>query len=314
MRADASRLIGSGHVMRCSAIAEELIARGQEVVFVGKISDLSWVEARVASLGFSQIYNNPKDFNSNHKNDILILDSYQIPVNDKFILLEKWLHIITIVDELTPDYSCTLRIHPGLNPNWKGQSNVPILSGPQYIPFRASISKYPSEIAVHSQKIKIVVVAGGSDPFNLVLAISNILTSFSDHFEAYLFSNKLNNFVSDSRFHLIEIGSSLDEVSRDANIVLTTSSTSSLEFIARGLCVGIACAVDNQKQIYDELGKLKAAAQIGFHTTASGWNLYTNTIHELITESTFREALINRSSGLIDFNGANRIVDAIISL
>ena len=40
---DASPTIGSGHVMRSSAIAEELIAWGEKVVFVGQISNLLWV-------------------------------------------------------------------------------------------------------------------------------------------------------------------------------------------------------------------------------------------------------------------------------
>ena len=43
LRADASQSMGSGHVMRSSAIAEELIARGEDVVFVGQISEIPWL-------------------------------------------------------------------------------------------------------------------------------------------------------------------------------------------------------------------------------------------------------------------------------
>ena len=41
--------------MRLSAIAEELIARDEEVSFVGSISNLPWVEDQIAELGFSEI-------------------------------------------------------------------------------------------------------------------------------------------------------------------------------------------------------------------------------------------------------------------
>jgi spore coat polysaccharide biosynthesis predicted glycosyltransferase SpsG len=68
--------------MRSSAIAEELIRRGEDVIFVGQISDLAWVEARIAALGFSQIHSNPTKFNSNPDSDVLILDSYEIEINN----------------------------------------------------------------------------------------------------------------------------------------------------------------------------------------------------------------------------------------
>ena len=141
LRAGASQSIGTGHVMRSSAIAEELIARGEDVIFVGQISDLPWVEKRIASLGFTHIYNEARGFISNPESDVLLLDSYEISVNDIFIDPKKWLRIVTVVDEQTPDYSCQLRIHPGLDSNWVGNSKTPILAGSRYISFRSSLTK-----------------------------------------------------------------------------------------------------------------------------------------------------------------------------
>ena len=67
-------------------------------------------------------------------------------------------------------------------------------------------------------------------------ALTNVCRAvlFSELFEVYLFTDFSSAFTPDSRFHFCKIGPLLDEVSRDANLVLTTSSTSSLEFIARG--------------------------------------------------------------------------------
>lgn len=314
LRADASLSVGSGHVMRSSAIAEELIARGEEVIFVGQISQLPWVEDRILTLGFSQIYSEAASFISNSSKDILLLDTYEIEVNDPFIDSKKWLHIVVIVDKLTPAYACALRIHPGLSPSWFEDSSIPVLAGPNFIPIRASLSENTSVANKKSEVLKVVVVAGGSDPHNVVLEISKVLASLDEVFEAYLFTNSDVGYQSDGRFHFYEIGESLEKVSRDADLILTTSSTSSLEFIAQGHCVGIVCAVDNQKQYYDQLGDLGVAAQIGVRTKPNSWSFKTETVYQLLTDSGYREKIKNNAKGLIDFEGAKRIVDSIMSL
>ncbi len=300
--------------MRSSAIAEELLARGKDVIFVGQISELPWVEKRIAALGFSQICSDTRDFISNPATDVLLLDSYHIEVEDPFIDSKKWFHIVVIADEITPAYACALKIHPGLDPSWFEDSSVQILAGPKFIPFRASISENTSVTSRKSGILKVVVVAGGSDPYNVVLEISKILATSSETFEAYLFTNSVVDYNPDERFLFCDIGPSLEEVIRDADLILTTSSTSSLEFIAQGHCVGIVCAVDNQKQYYDRLGKLAVAAQIGTRTDSEGWAIQTEIIHKLLTNSGFREKIKREATGLIDFEGSKRIVDAMMSL
>jgi spore coat polysaccharide biosynthesis predicted glycosyltransferase SpsG len=227
LRADASDLTGSGHVMRLSAIAEELIARGEEVSFVGRISNLSWVEDRIAELGLSEICENPKEFVPKSNSDVLILDSYQIPIDDPFIDHRRWLKIIAIVDEQTPKYRCGLRIHPGLDASWVSDSTIPILTGPLFIPIRKSISKNIVQVDRKDHVIRVAVVAGGSDPHNLVPEIAKILGKFSEVFEVILFSNFIFEEKLDSRFKQIEIGRQLDEIIQSVDLVLTTSSTSS---------------------------------------------------------------------------------------
>ena len=314
LRADASQSMGAGHVMRSSAVAEELISRGNNVIFVGRISDLPWVEERIASLGFNQVYSDTYDFNSNPKSDVLILDSYDIEVEDPFVAQQNWCHIIVIADEMTPDYSCALRIHPGLDSNWTGNSNAAILSGPKYIPIRSSLIGNKKSVVEQPHKLKIVVIAGGSDPYGLVNEIAKILVTFSDEFIVYLFSKSIADSNLDSRFHYIEIGDRFEELTNTADLILTTASTSSLEFLARDLCIGIACVVDNQKQNYETLGELGVAAQFGIRYMDNKWELDKEKIHLLISSSELRRDLLAKSKGLIDFDGARRIVDAITTL
>ena len=198
--------------------------------------------------------------------------------------------------------------------SWVGDSIVPILAGPRYIPLRASLSQNVNEINQSNRMIRIVVVAGGSDPYELVYEITKILAKSSLVFEVLLFSNSTFKEALDQRFKRVAIGASLHVQTQNVDLVITTPSMTSLEFIARGFCVAVACAVDNQKQNYDSLGKLSAAAQIGFRNASSVWELDSEIIYTLIQSPDLRAKLISNSRGLIDFQGAGRIADAILAL
>ncbi|MFD0655770.1 hypothetical protein [Thermocatellispora tengchongensis] len=47
VRCDAGRGIGVGHLVRCVALAEELVARGAEVLFLGDLGGVEWARAQL---------------------------------------------------------------------------------------------------------------------------------------------------------------------------------------------------------------------------------------------------------------------------
>jgi spore coat polysaccharide biosynthesis predicted glycosyltransferase SpsG len=312
LRADASQTIGSGHVMRSSAIAEELLERGQEVIFIGVFSDIPWLVMRIYDLGFSQILTSSSDFISNPATDVLILDSYIVPVEEKFIQQNNWKSVITIVDELTPEYKADLMIHPGLSANWIQEKSIKILSGPKYIPLRKSIRKNQGN-KVESGHLEILIVGGGTDTFNFVGAVSVALMKIKDDFHARIFTSNSGLTQQDSRFERIPIGSELDKYASTAHLVFTTASTTSLEFIAREVAVGIGCAVDNQEEYYEALSSTGVAMPVGRRNKDS-WQINQSILTELVRSKDLRRALRQKCAGLIDLNGSARIVDEILKL
>jgi len=310
-RAEASTSIGSGHVMRSSAIAEEAIARGIPSFFVGKISDLTWVSERIRGLGFIQVLENSSEFIPDKNEDILIIDSYEIPTEDVFIQLRNWSKVVSIFDELTPDYSCDLRIHPGLTKTWPEPFSGRTLSGPKFVPLRKSIKK--STERTPEGTLEVLVVGGGSDTYGFVSAVLNELTKSTQDFHATIFTNSFSGMDLDKRFSLSEVGLNLDLIANAVDLVFTTASTTSLEFLARGSAVAIGCAVDNQELYYKELSDGNYASPIGKFSKDS-WVLDTELIEGLITSETLRTNLKANSVNLIDLNGAKRIVDEILKL
>ena len=311
-RADSSRAIGSGHVMRSSAVAEELIARGREVIFIGAISDVPWVASRIMSLGYSQILESSNTFVSDPGNDVLILDSYTVPIEDEFIQQKHWRCIVAISDDLTPTYQADLIIHPGISDEWKPNRAVKFLTGPKYIPFRKSIKKKVKDLSI-KETLQILVVGGGTDPFNFAEEICLALKNIQGQFHVTIFSNNHLLAQIDSRFTIVQIGFQLDVEASDADLVFTTASTTSLEFIAREIPVGLGCAVDNQQEYYESLAAAEVAIPVG-EFSEGRWKLDHAKMADLINSGELRKTLEQKSAGLIDLKGAERIADEILKL
>jgi spore coat polysaccharide biosynthesis predicted glycosyltransferase SpsG len=313
-RADASEISGSGHAMRCSAIAEELISRGESVLFIGSTSQLPWVSRHISTLGFSAIFKNSESFVPDSSSDVLILDSYDISLADEFIQVSNWYKTVLIVDEKTPDYNCDLRVHPGLQTDFFHEANTLCLAGPKYIPLRKSLQVNQQNQLTTQDPLKILVVAGGSDHFNAVETMATALSELTVDIQVMLFSKSMQPLAFDERFKQYMIGPEMDQVIKSARLIVTTSSTSSLEFISLGFPVGVVCAVENQRHNYDYLGQLNVAAQLGIRSDLTGWSLDKNSLKRLVEDGGYRNMLVKNSKEFFDIRGAERIVDAIQSI
>jgi spore coat polysaccharide biosynthesis predicted glycosyltransferase SpsG len=309
-RSDATPKIGTGHVMRSSAIAEEAISRGIRCIFVGDVKGFPWVENRLKDIGFSQIVNDPNIFKSNAKSDILIIDTYETSVIKDFLFTNSWLKVVNIFDSLTPGFECDLRIHPGLSTNWLNLGKEITLSGPDYIPIRKSITREfkPNE----SNPIEILVVGGGADSTNFVLAVAGELAPVKKEFNVRLFTRHAKPDSLDYRFAVNAIGNDLDLIANRADLIFSTASTTSLEFIARGSAVAIGCAADNQEQYYSELALGNFAHPIG--EFKDKWIFKSKSIFEIVESESLRRNLKVQTSGLIDFLGSQRSMDQIQNL
>jgi spore coat polysaccharide biosynthesis predicted glycosyltransferase SpsG len=312
LRADASQSIGSGHVMRLYAIAEELISRGKKVVFVGNISEIPWLEQKILGIKLSEIFRECLEFNPNPNTDILILDSYHIPIQHSFLCYEKWKSIVTIADDATPAYNTDLLIYPSVALSRNLSANKRVLAGPKYIPLRKSIIKN-NQHKILKSNLEIIVVGGGTDFNNFVGKIAKILVNLPNKIQVNLFSERVKDLILDSRFSVVPFGPELDEKAKTADLVFTTASTSSLEFIARGIPIGVGCAVKNQEQYYESLCNMNIASPIGRYLNGK-WQIDLTMIKELINDSNLRKELSLSCSNLIDLDGAKRITDEVIKL
>jgi spore coat polysaccharide biosynthesis predicted glycosyltransferase SpsG len=310
-RADSSVLMGSGHVMRCLAIAEEIASRGISVCLVGSLGGIEWVEKRFSSAGVQVIPEG--SFYSEKKSDFLIIDSYRINPEEDFLTRNQWRAVVSIADRETPDFRPDLTIHPGLNGDWFSGEWSRFIYGARYIPIRKSTEK---RVGLREGEFrKVVIFGGGTDPFKFAEAIRREISDNLNFKEAKIFSASLDrDFIGDQRFEIVPFGERLDLELSEADLVLTTASTSSLEVIAREIPVGVACAVQNQENCYNTLGAAGVAAQLGERISSGEWKFNASVINQLFNSPEYFRKLAHNSQSFIDFGGAARIVDEILKL
>jgi spore coat polysaccharide biosynthesis predicted glycosyltransferase SpsG len=295
--------------MRIATIAQEAISRGIECHFVGRISDLDWVSAYIQNLGFASIVGGEDSWIANCLEDVLLLDSYTTSLDSQYSNPRNWKLLVCIADGFTPDYPADIKIKQSLMKSVQ-ESASNLFDGPDYVLIRKGIRK-SCKGKSESSSTQILILGGGSDPFGFVHAALSQLSLIQGGFKIIVFSNEdLSKFgFLDIEQH--QIGPELDVLAGEVDLVITTASTTSLEFIAREIPTLIVCAIDNQEKTYAELSELNYAMPVGLRNTQGEWQINRDAIRNAIENPQLREELKNRIRGVIDFRGPSRVVDEI---
>ena len=296
IRADAYAKSGAGHVMRSSVIAEELISRGFEVVFIGETYEIPWLNKYLDGLGFSQVFSAPSKFDSNPNSDVLILDSYEIDPSTPFIQSVNWSKVVVLVDDQTPSFTGDLYVHAGSGTSWKppiSSRDADFLSGIEYFLIRKSLRNLRMERKLRkNSKPQILISGGGSDPFRFSEEIYKILRTSQTDFEAKILGPEFIIEDIDKRFHFIRMGRNYESELLETDLVFTTAGTSSWEFLYLGLTSGIACAIPNQTANYRFLVDSSLANDIGSRDLLGVWKLDSQLILKLLFTSNAKSDLV----------------------
>ncbi len=295
--------------MRICAIAEEAAIRDIECVLVGSVEGIPWLSEFVRGLGYLH-FQTPGDYTTKTPDEILIIDSYTIQPGDPFIISNSWVKQILIADKQTPVHQVDLTIHPGFNGSWYVGDLSKFVYGSEFIPIRKSIRRVNT---LETNKIsKIVISGGGTDVQRFCPEIAGVLAKIGGFTSAVFFSQEKQEIeYLDSRFSVREFGKDLDYEIMTADLVLSTASTTSFEVLARGIPLGIVCGVENQLDNYETLGKRDVAAAIGERWKHNSWDFDVQLLETLIENAEFRKQLVKNAQGLIDLNGAERIIEKI---
>ena len=319
-RADASPEMGTGHVMRLFSIIEEFLERKKEVLLVGSIQGVPWLEKRIETLGNKLEFVGEHEFTSDHLRDVLIIDSYTLNPEGDFLDKKKWLRIVALIDLGTPKYKADLYIHCGTNSKieqeFKSQDSE-FIGGLKYLPIRKQMHniQFKPKIKKNDTPLRIVVVGGGTDPNNFVGQVAKELESLDSIFDAVLFASD-NSELSylDSRFLTRTIGLELENELKSADLVLTLSGTSSWDYLSSGFPIGIVLGFENQRDNFEFQISNEIAIDIGAFDKEKNFRIKKSNLLKLIENTDLRLKLSENSRFFIDQHGAARIAKEIMKL
>mgnify|MGYP001225029815 FL=1 len=230
-RCDTSRIIGSGHVLRCLTIAEKLIDNGYKCFLITsksfeqnfKINFFSSFEILTLPRydfdpNYDQLrYENSHDYINFEKNDIKNILAlrhriYQnsIIVVDHYLLGKQWQNfagtifkkVVVIDDLLNTSHSCDLIIDPNIRNKIetdrirKNFKNITLLTGKQFLIIRPSFKKARKRIinalSIKKETVDCLVLFGGSEDNETIYNIISCIIKIRHPIKIHIVLGKSN--------------------------------------------------------------------------------------------------------------------------
>ncbi len=349
IRADANSKIGMGHVMRCLSVADALLKRGEEVLFVTADdtpvplltkkgipcrvlhTDYADMEAELPELWdvlneLSQGAESPEAALV-QKNTTILVDSYY--VTEKYLAaLKKRITTIYMDDIYAFSYPVDMLINYNIYGEEMGYekdaafADTKLLLGAEYVPLREEfwVGEQPGTAAGG-----ILITTGGSDSFNLA---GQLLTEAMKYDalktkEYHVVSGSLNPHIGEPQALAQEHGNihihcnvtNMAELMAESKVALSAGGSTLYELCAMGVPTIAFSFAENQEHLVQTFVK-RGIAQYGGNYRTDGNKMIQNTIaglETLLEDENLRAEYRKKARTLVDGKGAGRIAEAILS-
>lgn len=318
IRADANEIIGTGHVMRCLAIAEKIWSSGEDVCFItadkrsGQIIESKGFEIICLDSVWNDLDSETDMFIEiikSRKIEMLLIDTYYVTF-DYLSELKKHTKIAYIDDLHKFAYPVDLLINYNIYADKidyfdiYGEKNIPKLAlGCEYAPLRNEFCGIAKHI---NRTVKsILVTTGGTDNYNVT---GNLIESFKSkkwfgiidfYFVLGRFNKNIdmlkNNYGKYENIHFLINIPDIDKYMKMCDIAVTAGGTTTYELCACGIPSVMYTLADNQLEIAKTVSEKEIIPWVGD---------VRDNINECIDRINFHiEAYYNKYSKRCDVSG-----------
>jgi spore coat polysaccharide biosynthesis predicted glycosyltransferase SpsG len=328
LRCDAGPLIGAGHVVRCVALAEELVRRGVEVVFIGAVNGAAWVRALLDARGLPLL---PAPDAADRlaalarrlRLDAMVIDSYATDPTCAALLRQAGLTVLAIVDGDLRGQHADLYLDQNLGAECRAAPLPPggvRLAGARFVLLRDSVRRRrPERPLIRRRGVpRLLCFFGGTDAAGAAPIVLRRAAATGAPFAATVVAAgpqtaralRAVPLAPGQSVTPIPPTDRLPALAVTADLVVTAAGTATWELMCLGVPSALVRVADNQNAAYEATVARGIAAGIGAVTAPPGEAVPV--LRALLTDPTARSALAARGHGLIDGRGRERVADALI--
>ncbi len=333
IRADASAVIGTGHVMRCLALAQAWQDQGGHAIFAMAM-EAPALEARLKSEGVELLNLSTQpgsledarqtiDLVKRVQAKWIVVDGYHFGAEYQRCIKESGLKLLVIDDfGRAESYNSDLVLNQYLCAEEILYRNrapfTRLLLGPRYALIRHEFSKWREwNRSIPDVGRKILVTMGGGDPDNVTAKVIQSLQQVGvEGLEAVVVVGGINTHYKELksavRFSRVPVRleqnvTNMPELMNWADVAVSAGGSTCWELSLMGLPALILIVADNQRENTRLLHLAGAVISLGWHREVACEQI-AFTLEGLCKEKDQRAKLSRVGRGLIDGNGAARVV------
>jgi UDP-2,4-diacetamido-2,4,6-trideoxy-beta-L-altropyranose hydrolase len=333
VRADANETIGTGHVMRCIALAQAWQDEGEQVVFVTADCTPA-IATRLSSEGFGH-FSIPVSPGSTEdaqqfvqiarERDAqwLAMDGYHFDSAYQLQLKCAGLHTLCIDDhgKAAPYYTDVVlnqNLHAREDRYVQRETYTQLLLGPRYVLLRRDFRKWETwRRSFLEMANKVLVTLGGSDPRNTTREVLRALSAIGGRqLEVTVViggsnphSESLQQAAADSphQIRIVKNVTDMASLMAHAEVAVTGAGTTCWEICLLGLPALLIALAPNELALAADLHRLGAGIHIG-----NSWEISLEAIsgklESLLDSVQVRTQMSEKARELVDAGGASRVM------
>ena len=339
LRCDAGPRIGTGHVMRCLALAQAWQDRGGRAVFAA--ADVTpGVEARIRQEGADVLHVREQRGSSTDAERTariaqqvgatwIVADGYVFGPAFQQRVHDEGLALMVVDDNgeigrYQAELVLNQNVHADQTMYRQREASTRLLLGSRYALLRRDFLRWCSwQRDIPELARRVVVTLGGGDADNVAQKAVEALQQVAvDRLDVRLIVGPANPYAEQLRAACVSSGGAvrveqnvhdMAEVLAWADVAVMAGGSTCWEAAFMGLPALLLVLADNQRGIAERLDKVGVALSLGWHahTTARG---VASELHHLLSAGDQRAQMSRRGRRLVDGRGSRRILAAMDGL